>query len=258
MLRALRDRQVKSLIWNRNCLPALLQAKDVIDSGALGELYAAHCDFYFAKDAGPPKGSRLPEPINWLERQLEAHADGSDGGVGVEPLGELQIEGVYPLAYLRMLTGGRVRRVFARTAMHFHQANVDNRVDDLATVTLEMDRQITGSICIGRIGAASHPDIGEIKLHLLGSKGGLVVSEARPEIATYFRRQDPKAFNHQRVADDNNYLLMENFARALDEDGDTILDAEGARDICAIVDAALCSAEIHAPVEVVTEVAGRT
>ena len=70
-------------------------------------------------------------PMNWLERQIEAHADGSDGGVGNEAMGELQIEGIYPLAYIRMLTGCAVQRVFARTASHFHQAHVDNNVDDL-------------------------------------------------------------------------------------------------------------------------------
>ena len=172
LLETVRARKAKSLVWSRNFLPALLQTRDVVERGDLGEIHAAHCDFYFSKDAGPPIGTVLPEPINWLERQLEAHADGSDGGVGVAPVGELQVEGIYPLAYMRMLIGARVERVFACTTAHFHQASVDNRVEDLATVTLEMEGGIIGSLCIGRIGAASHPDIGEIKLHLLGSKGG--------------------------------------------------------------------------------------
>ncbi len=104
-------------------------------------------------------------------------------------MGELQIEGIYPLAYIRMLTGADVRRVFARTARHFHQVNVDNDVEDLGTLTLEMERGLVGTLCIGRIGKASHPDIGEIKLHVLGERGGLVISEARPEVAVYYRGQ---------------------------------------------------------------------
>ncbi len=253
LLRAVTENNVKSLVWNRNYLPALMHALKVVESGELGDLIAAHCDFYFSKDAGPPKGSKLPAPINWLERQLDAHADGSDGGVGVEALGELQIEGLYPLAYLRLLTGAPVRRVFARTAAHFHQANVDNDVDDLATVTLEMDRGITGSLCLGRIGAASHPDIGEIKLHLVGTKAAVVISEARPEVGLYYRSQDPKAYNNQRIASDNDHLLAEDFARAIDEDGTTTLDVEGGRDICAIVQAAIRSGQTDRPEEVVTE-----
>ena len=96
-------------------------------------------------------------------------------------MGELQIEGIYPLAYIHALTGSAVRRVFARTTAHFHQAHFDHGVEDLATVTLEMDRDIVGTLCIGRIGASSHPDTGEIKIHLLGSQGALVISESRPE-----------------------------------------------------------------------------
>lgn len=253
LVEAVERNQVKFLMWNRNFLPALVQARETIASGAIGELYAIHVDFYFSKDAGPPKGSRRPgdPPIDWLEFQKAAHVDGSDGGVGRQPMGELQIEGIYPLAYIRILTGGaRVQRVFARTAAHFHQVNLDNAVDDLSTVTLEMERGITGSLCIGRIGAASHPDIGEIKLHVLGTKGALVVSEARPEVGVYYRGQPPKEFKHRRLASDNDFLLMENFARAIDDDGETILDARAGCAICEVVDAALQSSRTGRAVNV--------
>ena len=251
LVAAVSKHRVKCLVWNRNFLPALVAACHNLNRGEIGELQAIHCDFYFSKDAGPPKGSQPPDapPINWMERQLEAHADGSDGGVGTMPLGELQIEGIYPLAYIRMLTNSSVKRVFARTSSHFHQANVDNDVDDLATVSLEMDNGCVGSLSLGRIGAASHPDIGEIKLHLLGSKGSLVISEARPEVAVYCRNQPPTEFKHQRIADENNYLLMQNFVEAMDLDCEPILNAAGARDIAATVHAALESAHSGNPVE---------
>jgi len=245
--------KVKFLMWNRNFLPALIHARQVVTDGMIGDLFAIHVDFYFAKDSGPPKGSRKPgdPPINWLERQIEAHADGSDGGVGREPMGELQIEGIYPLAYIRMLTGVEVERVFARTTAHFHQVNVDNNVEDLATVTLEMERDILGSLCIGRIGAASHPDIGEIKIHMLGSKGALVINEARSEVRIYYRGQPANEFRGRRVGVDNDFLLMEDFARAIDTDGDTILDAAAGRAITATVAAAVESGKSGTPVDVV-------
>ena len=251
LVAAVVEHKVKCLVWNRNFLPALVEARKTLESGAIGNLQAIHCDFYFSKDAGPAKGSRRPgdPPINWLERQLEAHADGSDGGVGTEPLGELQIEGIYPLAYIGMLANSPVERVFARTATHFHQANADNNVDDLATVSLEMANGCVGSLSIGRIGAAAHPDIGEIKLHLLGSEGSLVISEARPEVAVYARNQPPTEFKRCRIADENNFLLMENFAEALDHDRDTILNASDARDIAATVQAALESAHSGTVIE---------
>jgi len=253
LIDAIESHGVQCLVWNRNFHPALLQARQVVASGTLGKLAAVHCDFYFAKDAGPPLGAR-PEgepPISWLHRQLQAHADGSDGGVGTEPMGELQVEGIYPLAYLRFLTGGaRANRVFARTTAHFHQAHADNGVDDLATVTLELEGGVIASLCLGRIGAASHPDLGEIKLHLIGEAGAMVVSEARPEVELYYRDQPPTEFKHHRIANDNDYLLAENFARAMDGEETPILDVRGARNICATVLAALESARTGHPVKV--------
>jgi len=253
LVEAVQRNDVKFLLWNRNYLPAVIQAKEAIASGAIGALQAIHVDFYFSKDAGPPKGSRAEgdPPIDWLERQMEAHSDGSDGGVGREAMGELQIEGIYPLGYVQLLTGQNVQRVFARTATHFHQANVDNNVDDLATVSLELAGGIIGSLCIGRIGAASHPDIGEIKIHAIGSKGGLVITEARPEVSIYYRDQPPLEFKNERIANENDFLLMDDFARALDTGSKPILNAQAGRDIAATVFAAVESGKTGQLVEVI-------
>ncbi len=253
VVRACEANGVKFLMWNRNFLPAVMHAREMISRGQIGLLRAIHVDFYFAKDSGPPKSSSTPDdpPIDWLERQLEAHADGSDGGLGRRPIGELKNEGIYPLGYIRYLAGMEIERVFARTTAHFHQAHVDNRVDDLATVTLEMQGGLIGSLCIGRIGAASHPDLGEIKIHILGSEGALVLSEARPEVAVYYRNQPATEFRHRRVAIDNDYQLMQNFAQAIDTDGETILDAQASRAICRVIEAAIQSSNTGR-VEIVT------
>lgn len=243
---------VKFLMWNRNFIPAVVHAREQIAAGAIGQPYAVHLDFYFAKDAGPPKGSRPPgyPPVDWQAALIAAHVDGSDGGIGHDPMGELAIEGIYPLGYLRFLTGADVRRVFARSASHFHQLNADNGVEDLASVTLEMEGGLIASLAIGRIGAASHPSGGEIKLHVLGSEGALVVSESRPEVGVYYRGQPAKEFRQRRVAGDNDFLLAENFANAIDTDGETILDARASRAIYATVAAALESCRTGQPVEV--------
>jgi predicted dehydrogenase len=243
---------VKFLMWNRNTFPAVLHAREQIAAGAIGRPRMIHVDFYFAKDAGPPRGSRPPgsPSLDWRAHQIAAHVDNSDGGLGQGPLGELSVEGIYPLAYIRWLTGADVRRVFARSAAHFHQVNVDNGVEDLATVTLELDGGLVGSLAIGRIGAASHPSGGEIKLHVLGSDGALVVNEARPEVGVYYRDQPAKEARQRRVASDYEFLLADSFARAIDEDGETILDAPASRRIFATVAAALESCRTGQPVEV--------
>ena len=253
LVAAVERNRVKFLLWNRSLLPAVIQARELIQSGAIGQPYAIHADFYFSKDAGPPRDSRKPgdPPIDWLECQKAAHRDGSDGGVGREPLGELAIEGIYPLAQIMRLTDAEVLRVFARTAAHFHQVNVDNNVEDLASVSLEMSRGLLGTLAIGRIGAASHPDIGEIKIHVLGPEGALVVAESRPEVGLYYRSQPTHEFRHRRLAVDADFLLMDNFARAIDTDGTTILDASAGRHIAATVEAAIRSGQTGRLEEVV-------
>ena len=98
---------------------------------------------------------------------------------------------------------------------------------------------------------ASHPDIGEIKMHVLGSDGALVISEARPEVAHLLPRPAGKAeFRQRRVAGDNDFLLMDDFARAIDTGGDTILDARAGRAIFATVEAAVDSGRLGRPVDV--------
>lgn len=244
--------RVKFLMWNRNFLPAVLHARQEIAAGAIGRVQAIHADFYFAKDAGPVKGSRQPgyPPLDWQAHQIAAHVDGSDGGLGSEPLGELAIEGIYPLGYLRMLAGADVRRVFARGTAHFHQLYADNAIEDLATLSLEMEGGVIGSVAIGRIGAASHPSGGEIKLHVLGDDGALVVGESRPEVGVYYRNQPAKEARQRRVAGDNDFLLAENFAQAIDHDGETIMDIRASRAIYMTVEAALESGRLGQPVDV--------
>jgi predicted dehydrogenase len=244
---------VRFLMWNRNFFPAVLHAQQQIVAGAIGRVRAVHVDCYFAKDAGPPKGTRLPgyPPLDWQAHQIAAHVDGSDGGLGREPMGELAIEGIYLLGYVRLLTGAAgVRRVFARATAHFHQLHADNAVEDLASVTLEMDGGLVGSLAVGRIGAASHPSGGEIKIHVLGSEGALVVAEARPEVGVYYRNQPPREARQRRVAIDNDYLLADNFARAIDTGSDTVLGARAAHAIFATLDAAARSCRSGQPEEV--------
>src|SRR5262245_45081304 len=243
---------VRFLMWNRNFMPAVLHAREQINAGTIGRPRAVHADFYFAKDAGLRKGERRPgyPPVDWYAHQIASHVDGSDGGLGREPMGELAVEGIYPLGYIRMLTGANVRRVFARSAAFFHQAHADNGVEDLASVTLEMDGGLVGSIAIGRIGAASHPSGGEIKLHVLGTAGALVIGESRPEVGIYSRNQPPKEARQRRVAIENDFLLADDFARAIDTGGETILGVRAGHAIFATVEAALESCRTGEVVEV--------
>lgn len=235
---------VRFLMWNRNGLPAVQHAKQQVAAGLVGRPRSVHLDFYFAKDAGPAKGTRKQdEPsCSWHDFQKAAHVDGSDGGLGKAPMGELSIEGIYPLAYLRLLTGAEVKRVYATVASAFHQIHFDHQVEDLGAVSLELDGGLTASLAIGRIGVASHPSGGEIKIHVLGDQGGLVIGESRPEVGVYYREQKATEARQRRVAAENDFILCEDFAKAIDTGGRTMLDARAAHAIFSTVEAALESA----------------
>jgi len=250
VVEAVERNDVKFMMWNREMLPALLHARQELSNGTIGLPRAIHVDFYFASDAGPLKETdgRRGAKINWLTALKAAHIDGSDGGVGKSPMGELQVEGIYPLSHIRLISGAKVQRVFARATAHFHQRHVDNQVEDLASVTLEMERGIVSTLCIGRIGQAKHSSGGEIKIRVLGTMGGLVIDEPRPQVRVFYNGQKRADPADRRVGADADWLLMENFAQAIDTNGETILDARSGRDIAATVEAAMDSARTGRPV----------
>lgn len=249
---ALRKHNVKFMMWNRNFLPAIVHARQQIVDGAIGEIVSIHVDFYFAKDAGPPKGSRAIgyPPIDWHAYQIAAHIDGSDGGLGPEPIGELQNEGIYPLGFIFGLTSARAQRVFACSTSHFHQLNVDNGVEDLATMTLEFEGGMVGTIALGRIGLASHPSGGEIKLRIVGSRGAMVIHEARPEVGVYYRNQPPGEARQIRVAGENDFRLADHFVDSLDSDRQPFMNFADSLSAFDTVQAALQSCRSGQPVEV--------
>lgn len=251
LLDAMQQRPVTFMMWNRNFLPAVMHAQREIASGALGELQSIHVDFYFAKDAGPPKGQRPKgyPPMNWQAYQIAAHIDGSDGGVGPYPIGELQNEGIYPLGFIFGLTQTAVKRVFASSTAHFHQVNADNRVEDLAAITLEMEGGLVCSIALGRIGVASHPSGGEIKLRLVGSRGALVFHEARPDVGVYYRQQPAGEARQRRVAIENDFLLADHFVQALDQNRQPFMNFADSLRVFECVRAALESCRCGRPID---------
>ncbi len=222
IVRAVRRAGTRFLLWNRNGAPAIRQARDLLERGALGTLRAIHVDFYFAKDAGPRIGEGCPAPPDpsW------------------EPLGELSVEGIYPLAYLAHLVRSPVATVFARATSHFHQRHRDHGIEDLASLSLRLDDGVLASISLGRIGRAS---LGEIALRLIGSDGSAVIAEPRPEVAVYHRGAAPSAFRHRRVDEDAGFLL-DDLAHAIDTGGRTVCDEVDGWRIAATVHAALASA----------------
>lgn len=225
---------VRFLLWNRNTQPAIQEAHQLVHAGEIGEPRAIHVDFFFSKDAGVLLGSDEPEeiPDSWLSE------------------GELTVEGIYPLAYMRHILGLDALRAFGRTSAHFFRRHAERGVEDIATVSLEMQRGVIGSLCIGRIGEPSHPNIGELRIHVIGSTGALVIAEPRPEVAVYTRGLAPGDYRNRRTDEETDRRQVDLLVNALDTGGDTLLTARQGRHIVATVGAALASARAGRPCEV--------
>ena len=154
------------------------------------------------------------------------------------------------MAYIRYILGIDVERVFARTSAHFFKRHAARRVEDIGTVTLELESGAIGSLCIGRIGRPSHPNLGEIRIHITGTDGALVIAEPRPEIAVHARGLEVTDFRNRRTDETPDRKQVDHFVGALDGGIDTLLTAREGRHIAAIVEAAKTSAQSNLATEV--------
>ena len=114
-----------------------------------------------------------------------------------------------------------------------------------------MDGGLVGSIAIGRIGAASHPSGGEIKLHVLGTDGALVIERVAAggrHLLPRTSRRRSRASGAWRTTTTSCWPTTS--PRPSTTGGDTILDVRASHAIFATVEAALESCRTGQAVEV--------
>lgn len=153
-------------------IPACQQAKQIVDSGELGELIGLHCDVTFAK--GIPGTADLSRP-------REEYATASQFTF-VDSKREFLCVGYYALILFQWLTGQRFTNVDATTANYFFQAHQKNDVEDFASVMLGMDGGIEATITAGRCGWMSHRDYGVHDIRLVGTRGNITIDAQRPRL----------------------------------------------------------------------------
>jgi predicted dehydrogenase len=149
--------------------------RDLIGSGRLGELEAAHFDLTFAK--GPAGTARLGKPRQEtaIPKQYELF----------DCKRELSNVGVYPLVTLLWSTGRRVRRVRATTGNYFFQEHQKNDMEDFGQMLLELDGGLTATVSVGRTGWKSHRSGGLNRTCLIGTKETAVIDSHRPRVAVW-------------------------------------------------------------------------
>lgn len=153
-------------------LPACQKAKQIVDSGGLGELIALHCDITFAKG--------IPGTAN-LNRVRTEHPTASRFTFP-DSKREFLCVGYYPLILFQWLTGQHFETVDAVTANYFFEAHQTNDVEDFATVMLKMSGGIESTITAGRCGWMSHRDYGVHDIRLVGTRGSITLDAQRPRL----------------------------------------------------------------------------
>jgi len=147
-------------------------AKRAVESGAVGEVTALHCDIMFAKgySGTAPLGKQrkqdpYPKRYTFVESKRELHTTG-----------------VYAVGLIRWLTGIEVCEVFCVTANYFFAEHVRNNVEDFGVLALTLDGGITATVACGRIGWTSHTAGGPNRLRIIGTEGSLTVDAHRTRI----------------------------------------------------------------------------
>ena len=172
---AIREAGVASQMFSQVHWPASARVRQIVDSGALGDLKAVHFDLTFAKGPAGTVPIDKPRVEQRKPKQFEL----------VDSKREMYNVGVYCLVLLHWLLGRRVRRVFAVTANYFFAEHRRNDVEDFAVALMELEGGVTATLACGRCGWRSHPMGGLNRTCLVGTKGATSVDAHRPRLEVW-------------------------------------------------------------------------
>lgn len=99
--------------------------------------------------------------------------------------GELLNFLLYPVDYIRYLTGLEVVEVYAETATVFQDAHREAGVEDCAVVSLLLENGVTATVTLGRVAAAPGHGPVSSSIRLLGSHGHAIADDDKPAIAVF-------------------------------------------------------------------------
>lgn len=166
---------VRSQMFSFNHQPWVQRARQVVDSGELGDLVAIHADNLFAK--GPAGTATLGTPRRAIFPPVISNF--------VDAKAELYAMGIYALALVCWLSRSQVKTVYGCTANYFFAAHQEHNIEDLGFLSLTLDGGLTATIAAGRVGWTSHPDAGTNQLYLIGTAGSLLIDAYGPRIEIY-------------------------------------------------------------------------
>jgi predicted dehydrogenase len=156
-------------VINRLQSPAVQRLRRWVDAGTMG--LPLHLDVeWFASGAHFATSVERPELV--VDPALS-------GG------GELLNFLLYPVDYIRFLTGLEVVEVHCEASTLFGQLHKDNGVEDCAVVSLLLENAVTATVTVGRVPAA--PGLGPVSssIRILGSHGNASSDDDKPQVSRY-------------------------------------------------------------------------
>jgi predicted dehydrogenase len=175
VVNVVKDMDVRSQMFSFIHQPWVQRARQVIESGAIGQLVALHADCLFAK--GPTGSAQLgrsrrpkfpPQQFTFVDSKAELYA-----------------MGVYALGVVQWLAQRAVNTVFGHTANYFFEAHQRNGVEDFGFLSLTFEGGVTATITGGRMGWLSHGGAGVNQVYLIGSDGSVLIDAYRPRLEVY-------------------------------------------------------------------------
>jgi len=174
---AVRQAGVRSQMFSFITQPWARRAKQILDSGQLGELVAVHSDIHFAKGRagtaklGTPRREQFPPDAETFQK--------------IEAKREMDNVAVYAVSLVRWLSRREYRTVYCQTANYFFQEHQRHDVEDFAVLALTMEGGLPVTVSAGRIGWTSHAGSGTNRVVLVGEKRTLVVDANSPRGELY-------------------------------------------------------------------------
>ena len=229
LIAAVKQSGVKLTYIHRLFSPSTQQARQVLMGDRLGLPWAIHIDFL----SGGGLGSGAVEDFRMVvDRTLS-------GG------GEMMNFLVYPVGYLRYLTGLEIVSVYAAAGTHFFEPHKQAGVEDLASVAFTLERGIVATVTVGRV-PAEYPTAGEFTVRIHGSHGMLFVDEYRPRIDVFGERgQRVRGY----VANDPGIMrtggVIDDFIAAIDNNRQPLVGPRDGKAVTAAILAAYESAKTN-------------
>jgi myo-inositol 2-dehydrogenase/D-chiro-inositol 1-dehydrogenase len=217
---------VKLTYIHRLFSPSTQQARQAIVDGRLGLPWAVHVDFL----SGGGLGSGAVEDFRLVvDRTLS-------GG------GEMMNFLVYPVGYLRYLTGLEIVSVYAAAGTYFFEPHRQWGVEDLASVAFTLERGVVATVSVGRI-PADMPTAGEFTIRIHGSHGMLCVDEYRPRVDVFGERgQRVRGLAAVDAGAGRTNGILNDFIAAIDTDRNPLVGPRDGRAVTAAILAAYESA----------------